>query len=302
VEAAGVEPADQPEASARGAEAESLKINVLLILLPKMQSHTMPRDTSPSLKRLSFRRDPPRLKGYAHLYRFGRSEETRPLLIYVGGSTSPSKYLARWSTEPTPIIAELEAALETEPLRPLDVLICPCPMDTGGEGLDGFVDHFEDELLPEIGTRPSALACIGYSAGAAYAMHLAIVEEAPAIVSIGGTGVLEAATHNRTILDRLIRDGEPGPAVGLFRNDRDQTAALESLGRNMPRPLRVVATIGGTGGHELRGQRVGSRWIPVPSRAPALSCSAVAQPGRLATDLESVVRGPLPKLASRWPS
>jgi len=211
----------------------------------------LPRATSPSPKRLSFERAPPRLKGYAHLYRFGRSDEPRTLLIYVGGSTSPSKYLARRSTKPAPIIAELETALEAK-LLPLDVLICPCPMDTGGEGLDGFVDHFEDELLSEIGIRPSALACMGYSAGAAYAMNLAIVEEARAIVSIGGTGVLEAAAHNRTILDRLIRDGEPGPAVALFRNDGDQTATLESLGRNMPRPLRVAATIAGTGGHQFR--------------------------------------------------
>jgi len=203
-------------------------------------------------KRLTFQRDPPRLKGYAHLYRFGRSDAPRPLLIYVGGSTSPSKYLARWSTEPTPIIAEFEVALKAEPLRPLDVLVCPCPMDTRGEGLDGFVDHFEDELLPEVGARPSALACLGYSAGASYAMHLAIVEEARAIVSIGGTGVLEAAEHNRPILDRLIRDGESGPVVALFRNHGDQTVALESLGRNMPRPLQVVATLSGTRGHEFR--------------------------------------------------
>jgi hypothetical protein len=88
-------------------------------------------DASPVPKKLSFRRGPPRLKGYAHFYQFCRSDEPRPLIIYVGGSISSSKYLARWNTEAKPIVAELEVALDAERLRLLDVLICPCPIDTG---------------------------------------------------------------------------------------------------------------------------------------------------------------------------
>jgi dienelactone hydrolase len=160
-----------------------------------------------------------------------------------------SKYLARRSTEPTPIIAEVRAALDARPVPSLDVLICPCPVDTGGEGLDGFVDHFEDELLPELGVRPPAVACMGYSAGAAYAMHLAIVEEACAVVSIAGTGVLQAARHDQTILNALMRANKTAPAVALYRNAEDQTADLEDLVRNLPQPLRVTSAVRGTGGH-----------------------------------------------------
>ena len=82
-------------------------------------------------------------------------------------------------------------------------------------------------------------------------MHLAIVEEARAIVSLGGTGVLEAARQNRTILDRLAREGDIGPEVALFRNDGDQVAAVEGLFRNMLRPLHVATTIEGTGSHKF---------------------------------------------------
>ena len=97
----------------------------------------------------------------------------------------------------------------------------------------------------------STLGCVGYSAGAAYATYLAIVNDARALVSIGGVGAVDAAELGRPILDRLMREGKAGPDVALLQNEGDPDAGLEWVSGRLPRPLRVVTTVRGRGGHRF---------------------------------------------------
>jgi hypothetical protein len=191
--------------------------------------------------RLSFARDPPRLRAYANLYRYGEPGGPAPLVVYVGGAIKRTEYVARYDTEPLPILTEFEKALTLEGLARVDLLVCPCPVDTGGAGLEGFVEHYDAELLPALGAEPAALGCVGYSAGAAYAVHLAIVAEARAVAVLGATGVREAAVKNRALVEKAAKEGAVVPALALFRNDGDQTADPRALGRSVPAALRAQA-------------------------------------------------------------
>jgi hypothetical protein len=208
---------------------------------------------TPILKphRLTFPREPPRLQAYANLCRFGENAGPAPLLVYIGGATNRQTYLAQYETEPTPIVSELARALELQSLPRLDVLICPCPLDSGGEGHEYFVDHFDGELCTELGAPPAALACVGYSAGAGYATHLAIVAEARALAVFGSAGVHQAAADNRTLLERLRGAGARPTEIAIFRNDSDSVVAPPQTVATQLRPLHARAMAMRPGQHKF---------------------------------------------------
>ena len=195
----------------------------------------------PKPRRLTFPREPPRVQAYANLYRFGEAVGPAPLVVYVGGATSRQKYLAQYETEPTPIVAELVLALDLRPLRSLDALICPCPQDSGGEGHEYFVEHFDGELSRELIAPPIALACVGYSAGAGFATHLAIVGEARALAVFGPAGVRKAAAAERVLLEQAHREGARPLEVAIFRNDSDSVEATPQVAAAALRPVAARA-------------------------------------------------------------
>ena len=87
----------------------------------------------------------------------------------TGGAISRAEHEARRRTPPTPIAEQFPV-----PVQAVDLVVCPCPIDTGGDEEDWLTEH-HDALLTRLGARPSALACVGYSAGAGYATWLGVL-------------------------------------------------------------------------------------------------------------------------------
>ena len=181
------------------------------------------------------------MRAYANLYRFGEATASTPLLVYIGGTLNWQKYQAQYETEPVPIVTELARALALRPLPSLDVLICPCLLDSGGEGHEHFVEHFDDELCSELGAPPTALACVGYSAGAGLATHLAIVTEARALAVFGPAGVRRAAAADRSLFEQFQRESARPPAVAIFRNHSDGVEAPPQVLAAALRPMEAQA-------------------------------------------------------------
>lgn len=187
-----------------------------------------------SHRHLVFPRDPPRVLWYANLFRFGARDGTAPLVTYIGGATGRETYLARSGPAPEhPVMHEFAKALATSRarFRAVDLLVCPCPLETAGQGEDGFLDHFDAELLRELPEQPSVLAFVGYSAGAGYATHLAIVnEDARALAVFGGVGATQVARTLSPVLESSVRDGRR-LSVALYRNSGDGTASTADSAR-----------------------------------------------------------------------
>lgn len=201
---------------------------------------------------LAFARGPGRIGPWARLARLGGATPGAPLVIYVGGAVGRDEYQARRATEPTPIADQLARALLAEPLPRLDLLVCPCPVDTGGEGLEWIVQHHDDELMPALGAPPSALACLGFSAGAAYALHLAIVADAVAVALFGASTGGGLGADDRRLVDARVRAGKPDLAMAVFRNHDDPVAATERLVQRLPSGLHARAMAARPGGHAFR--------------------------------------------------
>ena len=201
-------------------------------------------------RRLIFQREAPNAPAYANHYRFGRPTGPAPLIVFIGGATSRKEYMERSETEPLPIVAELGQALAAHPLDSLDAFICPRPLETGGEGLDYFIDHYDHELLPVLEASPASFACVGYSAGAGYATHLAIIAEAHALATFGGTGIRQAVAGNRPILEHRQRQAMRSLAVAIFRNASDQVESPQAVA-TLIRPLAAQAMPARIGGHKF---------------------------------------------------
>lgn len=197
-------------------------------------------------RKLDFAPSTSRVPRYASLYRFGGAATPRPVIVYVGGAISLADYLARRSTHPEPVAACLRAAVAASRLRALDALICPCPLGLGPDGPDGFVEHYDRDLVPALGAAPSALGCVGYSAGAAIAAHLAIVAGARAAACYGGVGVTDAV-HALTPLTAAAT----APELGLFRNRDDLVPDPATVARALggASALRPVVHAARPGGH-----------------------------------------------------
>lgn len=189
-------------------------------------------------QRLDFDRGAGRLPAYAHRYRFGDLAGPAPLVVYVGGATGRDEYLARRTTLPERVAVELRKAVNAVRLPRLDAIICPCPMGLGPDGFDAFVDHYDQELVASLETAPTALGCIGFSAGGGVGMHLAAVAGARAGAFFGAVGIAERVRELAPVL------GQPehaGFEVALFRNDGDQVPDLASVARAVARGGRLHA-------------------------------------------------------------
>lgn len=191
-------------------------------------------------EKIDIDRGPGRLPAYASLYRFGIQDVPAPLIAYVGGAQTVDAYMARRHTHPEPVAACLRRALRDRPLPALDALLCPCPMDTDGEGFDGFFDHFCRDLLPRVGRTPTAFGFVGHSAGAACAVHLAILTRARAAGVFGGTGVAERVLDLQMVLEKAAKEGWEGFPLVIMRNTGDGTIAPSELAKRIPEPLHAV--------------------------------------------------------------
>lgn len=201
---------------------------------------------------LQFEREAPLARPYANLYRYGELSRPAPLVVYVGGSISKKEYELRREQEPTPIVNEFEKALASFPQARVDLIVCPCPVETSEDGLDTFVEHFDRELVPALGSAPTAVGCVALSAGAGYATHLAIVTEARALAIFGGAGTLDVAKKNRLLLEQMQRDGVQPPDTVLFHNIEDQLPKPPDFVRQLPAPLRAKAAPLRTGSHSFK--------------------------------------------------
>ena len=148
-------------------------------------------------------------------------EFLRPLVVYIGGSISDKIYEARRETAPTAVAREFLAAAGDTPAA--DLLICPFPAPSrtpSGDGVepgkrpDGvllltegswqsvlrmrFLVHLVSELLRARGAPlPSAIAFLGFSAGAYLAFGLALdLPKAKGAAVFGGTSMSEAVAQS----------------------------------------------------------------------------------------------------------
>jgi len=196
---------------------------------------------------LEFQQDAGRISPYAHLYRYGDTQAPGPLILYVGGSIAAAEYERRRSTAPTAILEQFDAAHRRAALPRVDLIICPCPVDTDGDGLDWMADHLDLELTPSLGSPPTALGCMGNSAGGAYAAHVAAIAEARALAVFGGAGILRTMRENRAVLDGRGREGLDPLAMILCRNADDPVQSqdeMQQVGREFG--ARVMAPLPGT--------------------------------------------------------
>jgi hypothetical protein len=215
-------------------------------------------DLAATHQKLRFPRGPGRIEVYASLYRLGDLAGPRPVLVFIGGAATRANYLARIETEPVPIRMEVEKALGAVAIHTLDVLVCPGPQDTRlpGEtrsaGLSWFEDHWDSELAPALGASPSAVGFVGYSAGAAYVMHMAVVLEAKAVAVTGGAGTAEAVLMPEvaSLLHTLMDEGWSCD-VGIFGNQGDQAPDPTSVARQLRPPFRPYPMPQQVGGHDF---------------------------------------------------
>jgi hypothetical protein len=208
-----------------------------------------------SHRHLVFPREPPRVPWYANLFRFGEPAGAAPLIVYVGGATTREKYLARSAPAPEhPVMREAAKVIAASAgrlrLRALNLLVCPCPLETGGQGPEAFVDHLDHEVEPQLTGAPVAVGLVGYSAGAEHATHAAIIGGARALAVFGGTGVVQTARQLRKVVDAGAREGRR-LAIALFRNGGDETPEPAVVARSL-RAFDVHPFPAAPGDHEFR--------------------------------------------------
>jgi hypothetical protein len=76
--------------------------------------------------------------------------------------------------------------------------------------------------MPAAGGEPSALGCVGYSAGGPLATFVGVLSGARDVALFGAAGMKAAAAEVRRFVECARRDGDPLPGVLLHRNDGDQ--------------------------------------------------------------------------------
>lgn len=157
------------------------------------------------------------LDAYANHYRFGAGG---PRVVYYGGAVSRAVYEQRKRTAPT-IVAEVFAtACDAQRVRDVDLVVCPCPIATDDDD-ETWVSEHHGALSERLGSGASPLATVGYSAGARFALVLAILEGADGVSCFGGAGVgatlgeLEPVLRARTAPLRLLHLMNAGDPLGL---------------------------------------------------------------------------------------
>lgn len=154
---------------------------------------------------------------YLNLYRFG-SAGPAPLVVYLGGAVTPAVYEARRASAPTVIAAAFDRARRAVGGPRVDLAISPCPLDDGGDP-EGWVTDLLDAVVAQLGA-PTALGCVGYSAGAGLSLRLATLEDARAAAVFGGSGVARVLEELEAVLARRAAERGPLP-VGWWMNLAD---------------------------------------------------------------------------------
>jgi dienelactone hydrolase len=149
---------------------------------------------------------------YLNLYRFGAG--AGPLVLYVGGAVTRAVYEARRSSAPTLVAAAFDRARRQLQVARVDLAISPCPIDDGGDP-DAWIGDVLTGLASRIGA-PSSIVSVGYSAGGALALRLAVLEESPAAAVFGGAGVPQTLDDLRTVWGGRATDAPL--AVGWWMN------------------------------------------------------------------------------------
>lgn len=168
------------------------------------------------------------LRPYVNVYRFGAGG---PLVIYLGGSVTPTVYEARRRSPPTPIAAAFERARRALGETSVDLAVSPCPLHDGGDP-EGWVTELLDALGAQLGA-PSALGCVGYSAGAALALRLALLEPRSVASVFGASGITGLLDEVRELADERARKGDR-LALGWWMNAEDPLAMASEWVRRFP--------------------------------------------------------------------
>jgi pimeloyl-ACP methyl ester carboxylesterase len=136
------------------------------------------------------------LSAFADLRLFGEDRgSTVPLVVYIGGAISESKYEARRDSEPIEIF-DVFAALHDRYKSPFAVLVVPCPPIVTPDKAHLralFLNHLDRELLPSVGAPISSLAFVGFSFGAFLATFAAAAhsDRTSALATIAGVGMTD---------------------------------------------------------------------------------------------------------------
>jgi hypothetical protein len=168
---------------------------------------------------------------YVNHYRFGAGGAR---VVYYGGAVSRAVYEERRQTAPT-IVAEAFAAARAQcGVADVDLIVSPCPLSTGDDDEAWVSDHLA-AISERVGDA-TALATVGYSAGARLALSLAVLEDAPGAARFGGAGV--AATL--VALEPVLR-GRSRPLSLLYLMNAGDP--LGTAGTSWAKRLGAVVTV-----------------------------------------------------------
>ena len=173
---------------------------------------------------------------YANLYRFGI--DSRVLrVVYVGGAVSRATYEERRHTAPTMIAASFARARARVTTAPVELLCCPCPLDTGEHGTEWILEHHQD--IESVLGSAEEIAAVGYSAGASYATTLALFEDrARALAVFGAAGMAATIDELRPVIAQ--RRSPPLPCAA-FSNTGDPVCAQgDAWARRHPEALAAT--------------------------------------------------------------
>ncbi len=171
------------------------------------------------------------------------------LVVYVGGAIGREVYVARSKTEPVAVREPFVLAMAGAKLSAVDLLVCPCPIDTQGEGFEWFPQHLESELIPSLTANADQRALVGYSAGAAHALYASVLDDDVTCGALlGAAGVPEVLKELAGVLGSRQRAGR-SLAVAHFHNADDGVQPPASYRTMLSAPLlpRIFRT--GVGGH-----------------------------------------------------
>jgi predicted esterase len=156
---------------------------------------------------------------FADFYRYGPEAKAPPLVCYWGGALWPSEYEARRGTNPDGLIRVVKESLPARGLSFDLVIFSAPPVDS--RSFDQLRSDLRHAFIGEVLTltpnpAPRVIGYVGYSAGAAIALSLAL--DLPAsrrVATLGGadlTGLLVGAP--RPALERLsflsfVNDDDP---------------------------------------------------------------------------------------------
>jgi hypothetical protein len=203
-------------------------------------------------RKLKFERPEGQLAPYADHYRFGEGEGPAPLLVYVGGAIDKATYLERSNTAPEVVRAPFARAWAGSGLPVVDLLVCPCPMETRGEGFEWFPGHLDDEVEPCLPAKPTARGFVGFSAGASQALYTALLDDDVRVAAVlGSAGVTRVVKDLENVLNERLRQDLP-LELALFHNAGDNVQAPATYRAALRSPLQPTVMASRAGVHSFR--------------------------------------------------